>query len=239
MEYAAAKSCALPNWTAATYNIVYCVRMAMMLARTLPAALAFTLGCSLAHADIYTWIDKSGTINVSNLPPPDGVRVTKVMHESPKKVASSDSGGDPASPDVQALSDRVRQLEQEVDLARRQPPPPPPPYPVAPYPAVQAPPPVVQYPSVQYQVVEMPPMQQYGGYGPSGGNGWNAGCDPSWWTADCVGWWAPGFYPSTIVVVNAPGFRRPFLHNGQFPPHGGRFPMQKTGQAPNTRMHRG
>jgi len=214
------------------------VRMAMMLARVLPAALALTLGCSLAHADIYTWTDKSGTINVSNLPPPDGVKVTNVMHESPKKVASNDSGGDPPSPDVQALTDRVRQLEQEVDLARRQPPPPPP-YPVAPYPAVQAPPPVVQYPSVQYQIVEMPPTQ-YGGYGPNGGNyGWNAGCDPDWW-GSCGGWWGPGFYPSTIVVVNAPGFRRPFPpHAGQFPPHGGRFPMQSTSQAPNTRMHRG
>ena len=202
----------------------------MMLARILPAALALTLGCSLAHADIYTWIDKSGTINVSNLPPPEDVRVTNVMHESPKKVASGDSGGDPASPDVQLLADRVRQLEQEVELARRQPPPPPP-YPVAPYPAVQAPPPVVQYPSVQYQIVEIPSMQ-YGGYGPPGGNyAWNAGCDPSWW-GDCGGWWGPGFYPSTVVVVNAPGFRRPF------PPHGGRFPIQRTGQAP-TRMHRG
>src|SRR5689334_22941462 len=37
----------------------------------------------LARAEIYTWIDASGVTNVSNLPPPDGAKVTKVQHAPP------------------------------------------------------------------------------------------------------------------------------------------------------------
>ena len=48
----------------------------MMLTRFLnaglPAVLAWTLALQPAHADIYTWVDASGTINMSNLQPPSG-----------------------------------------------------------------------------------------------------------------------------------------------------------------------
>ena len=66
----------------------------MMLTRllrvSLPAILAATFGLQLAHADIYTWVDASGSINVSNLAPPDGVRAASVMHESAPATATSD-----------------------------------------------------------------------------------------------------------------------------------------------------
>ena len=200
----------------------------MMLARIFPTALALTLACPLgiepAHADIYTWIDKSGSINVSNLPPPDDVKVTNVMHEAPKP-APRDASGDSPSPDLQLLAERVRQLEQEVEFAKRQPPPMP--YPIAQpppmaYPVV--PPPTVQYSSVQYQIIESPTPS--GGYaGPA-----NYGCDPGW---DCGTWWGPGFYPPAVVVVGVPGFVRPFSPRG-----GPRFPMQKPGRVQGG-IHRG
>jgi len=196
----------------------------MTLARTLPAALALVLVCPCgigpAHADIYTWIDKSGTINVSNLSPPEGVKVTKVMHETPRS-ASIDASGDSPPSDVQMLAERVRQLEQEIDLAKRQAPPP------MPYPVVQSPPvtypvvpsPPVQYSTVQYQIVESPAPYggSYGGYGAPA----NYGCDPTGW--DCGSWWGPGFYPPAVVFVGVPGFVRP-IHGGH------RFPMQKPGR---------
>jgi len=188
------------------------------LLRTISAsALALAVGLPAAQADIYTWVDKSGSINVSNLPPPDDVQVTKVLHEAPKPPPVRDAADDPPAPtDVQVLAERVRQLEQEVDLARRQGPPPPMAYPV-----VQAPP-VVQYPpSVQYQVVEMP-QPQYASYAPAPANygwnsGWNSGCDPTSW--DCGNWWAPGFYWPPVIVVSAPNFHRPFAPRGK--PGGG------------------
>jgi hypothetical protein len=40
----------------------------------------------VAPTDIYTWVDARGTVNVSNLPPPENVRVTKVTHGSPQAV---------------------------------------------------------------------------------------------------------------------------------------------------------
>ena len=191
-----------------------------MLLRTISTALALMLACplgiGLAHADIYTWIDKSGTINVSNLSPPDGVEVTNVTRESPPRKS-----GDADSPDVQTLAERVRQLEQELDFAKRQPPPP------MPYPVVQAPPmsyPVVppppdQYSPVQYQIIEAPAASN--GYGGPA----NYGCDPTGW--QCGSWWGPGFYPPAVVFVGAPFFR-PFPPHG----HGGRGSMPKPGQLP-------
>jgi len=200
----------------------------MTLARTFPIALAATLACPLGtepvYADIYTWVDKSGTINVSNLPPPDGVQLTNVMREAPKPGSRDPSGDSPPS-DVQLLAERVRQLEQEVELAKRQPPPMP--YPVVQPPPVTypvVPPPTVQYSSVQYQIIESP--MPLGGYGAPA----NYGCDPESW--DCGTWWAPGFYPPAVVFVGAPGLGRPFF------PHGPRFPMHKPGRV-QVGMHRG
>jgi len=159
----------------------------------LPVALAGAFGLQTARADIYTWVDASGSINVSNLAPPDGVRVTKILHAS---APSGATGDEPArettrQAEMRALAERVRQLEDEVELARRQVPPPVDYRPVAL-------PPVVQYivnsppPLTQYAVVEAPPT--------------NTWCDPTW--LGCGLAWGPAFYPSSVFVLRAPNFRR-------------------------------
>ena len=162
-----------------------------LLRAALPAVLAGTFGLQLAHADIYTWVDASGGVNVSNLDPPEGVRVTNVIHASAPKIATRD---DTRQAEVLALAERVRQLEDEVEHAKRQAPP------QVEYRAIPAPP-SMQYapPPVQYAVDVAPP---------------STGCDLAW--MDCALWWGPGIYPATVVVLRAPNFHR--FH----PVHGGR-----------------
>src|SRR5215471_16772237 len=95
--------------------------MLALLRIAFPIALAATFGLRSAHADIYTWVDSSGALNVSNLTPPDDARVLKVVHTDDAAARKSET---------QALADRVKQLEDEVAMATRQPPPsyaPPPP----------------------------------------------------------------------------------------------------------------
>jgi len=177
-----------------------------MLDGTLRAALPATLALAFAlpaHADIYTWVDAAGTTNVSNLAPPDGVRVTKVQRALPAEVVAREDAAREAArqAETRALADRVRQLESDAARA------PPPDY------RPPAPPPVIQY------IVEapQPPMQQsveitapaYGGYG-YGGYGYGGyGCDPSWF-----GCWWPGFYPASVIVVGAssPHQNHPMQH---------------------------
>jgi hypothetical protein len=79
---------------------------------TLPALLAGTFGLEPAHADLYTWVDASGGVNVSNLAPPEGVRITNVIPASP--TATHDAREAVRSAEVDALTKRVRQLEDEV-----------------------------------------------------------------------------------------------------------------------------
>jgi hypothetical protein len=187
--------------------------LAPALRLALAAALAGTLGLRSAHADIYTWVDASGSINVSNLTPPDDVRVIKVTHESARPAASDEGAGDAAS--RQALAERVRQLEREVELSRR-PVPPPADYAPAPAYAPMPAPPTVQY-NVQYIVEAPQPPMQYAAndYPPAYSNG----CDSTW--ANCGFGWNPGFYPSSFVVLQQPNFRRvrPSPHGRPFVPH--------------------
>jgi hypothetical protein len=181
-----------------------------LLRASLPAILAGTLGLQLAHADIYTWVDASGSINVSNLAPPDGVRVASVMHESaPAAAARAEATREAArQAEVQALAERVRQLE-DIELAKGQAPPP------VDYRAI--PPPVIQYvvvpPPAQYAVNPAPPV--------------NPGCDPGWF--DCGLWGIPGIYPTTVVVLRAPNFRH--FHPGR---GGHQFVAQPPMRAPGT-----
>jgi len=175
----------------------------MMLIRVLRVALPIALGGAFglqhAHADIYTWVDASGSINVSNLAPPDGVRVTNIMRASPPVATGDETARAAASQaKTQALEDRVRQLENEVELSRRQVPPP------VEYGTIPVPP-VVQY------IVEPPPVfVQYAVSEPPPANNW---CDAS---LNCGFAWAPGFYPVSVVVLRAPTFQH-FR-----PAHGGR-----------------
>lgn len=157
----------------------------------LAAALGCVMGIPAARADIYTWTDATGRVNISNLAPPEGVRVTSVLHEAPKPAARSQPPIETApQPDAQALADRVRQLEWDLELARRQPPPTVI-YAAAP-PQPQYPPqPIPQY-SYNY---EPPPAPSYG-----------YGCDPSW--LGCGFAWSPWAYPANIVVLRTPGFHR-------------------------------
>jgi len=62
-------------------------------------------------------VDASGGINVSNLAPPEGVRITNVIVASAPKTMPRDDAAREAARDakVQALAERVRQLENQVE----------------------------------------------------------------------------------------------------------------------------
>ena len=173
--------------------------MLRLLRAALPAILAGTLGLQLAHADIYTWVDASGAINVSTIAPPDGVRVTSILRASAPAPAARDDAARQAEVEIRAQ--RVRQLEYENELARREVPP------QVVYPAIPPP------PMMQYLVDPAPPPVQYAvnvvNMAPSA----SGGCDPTW--INCGPWWVPGFYPTSVVVLRAPSFRRsPPVHGG-------------------------
>ena len=166
---------------------------------SLPAALAGALCVQPAQADIYTWVDASGTINVSNLAPPDGVSVTHVVHTTAPATAPVDPAAHDAQ--VQALMQRVGELEDAVVSAQRQVAPPMP-YPVIP-----------QAPLVEYVVNVAPPVP-YEASAPAPSP--TAGCDPSW--MDCGQGWVPAFYPifypTGLAVLHPPYFLRPRPING-------------------------
>jgi hypothetical protein len=154
-----------------------------------------------ARADVFTWVDKSGSINVSNIAPPDGVNVTKVVHTTPEEVAAREAAAREAArqAEVQALAERVRQLEGQVQLASMAPPP-------MQYRPAPAPPPLPP-PMVQYVADPTPPMQ-YASYGaPSS----SYGCDG--WQFDCGMWGGYGYYLPSVVVVRAPFRRQPPFHD--------------------------
>jgi Domain of unknown function (DUF4124) len=159
--------------------------MFAFLRMALPVAIAATFGLRCAHADIYTWVDASGALNVSNLTPPDDARVLKIVH-------SNDDAA--RKPETQALTERVRQLEDEVEKTKQLPPP----MPYAPPPVMYAPP---APPIVQYIVQPAPPVVQYVVSEPAPAYG---ACDASWY--GCNFGWGPAFYPSGIVVLNGANF---------------------------------
>ena len=104
------------------------------------------------HADMYVWTDKAGVTNISNLPPPEGMRIVSVTHSAPKDPAQEAAFREAArQAEMRALNERVQQLQAAVEQARREPPAPivvqqapaPPP---APYIVVVSPPPAPAYP---------------------------------------------------------------------------------------------
>ena len=118
--------------------------------RAVPLLLAGALAVPLAHADVYTWTDHSGRLNVSNIAPPEDVHVLSVVHEDPPKARPKPA---PARDvEVQALTERVAQLEDQVDRAKQQPALPPVVYRPAP-----SPPPV----QVNVTVMPSPPANPY------------------------------------------------------------------------------
>jgi len=166
-----------------------------LLRTALPVLVASTPGLQLAHADIYTWADASGVINVSNLSPPDGVRVISVARTAPEAAGARENAAREAArrAETQALEERVRQLESEA-AARRQPPP------QVIYPTIPAAPPM------QYWSEPAPTSVQYVSIAAS--PAYNQTCDPGW--LGCSLGWYPGFYPSVVYVRDVRG--RDFRH---------------------------
>ncbi len=81
----------------------------------------------LARADIYTWVDARGIVNYSDNPPPKGVQAIGVVRDIALRNAAP---ADPAAAreaaqqaEMQAMAERIRMLEREVDQAGRQAPP--------------------------------------------------------------------------------------------------------------------
>lgn len=141
-----------------------------------------------AHADIYTWVDSSGKVNLSNQPPPEGARVTNVYREDPAVHASAEAARAAAQrAELKALNDRVTQLERDLDAANERPPPAPVVYTLpAPAPA--------PYPSVVAQTIVVPSSPAYGD------------CPNPW--ANCLSPGNFGFYPGSIVLVSPPASHR-------------------------------
>ena len=162
-----------------------------LLRTVLPLLLASAWGLQPARADIYTWADASGSVNVSNLAPPQSARVISVTHTSAADAARESAARDAASrAETLALEERVRQLEADAE-ARRQAPP------QVVYRDIPAPP-------VQYRIDPAPPPVQYSVY--SSPPAYTMGCDPGW--MDCGLGWFPNFYSTGVVFVRAPTFRR-------------------------------
>jgi len=175
-------------------------------ARFFPIVLATLVGLALsvppARADIYTWTDANGRVNISNLAPPDGVKVTSIVRETPQPLVPMPLAvGSAPQPDLQALNDRLRQLELEVELAKRQTP-----------------------PTIVYASATAQPPVQYA-YPPDGapapdygyGNAYGYGCDPSWFGCGLGYGYAPFWYLPSIVVVRTSGFHQRDFGRGRYP----------------------
>jgi hypothetical protein len=138
------------------------------------------LAPAVASAEIYGWVDPSGDVTYSNLPPPKNARVFDVIKEDPPASPQAQAAAEAAHRrQMDALNDRVRQLESEIQLQRQ----------------VAAAPP---YP---------PPGPYSSDYGPSysAGPSYGAACDPQYY--DCNLWDGPAYW-SVGIAPWAYGFRR-------------------------------
>jgi hypothetical protein len=76
---------------------------------------------SIAAAEIYAWIDPSGDVTYSNLPPPKNARVFDVIRETPPPTAQEQAAAEAAhQAQMRVLNDKVQQLEQELQQTRWQ-----------------------------------------------------------------------------------------------------------------------
>jgi hypothetical protein len=136
------------------------------------------LAPSLASAEIYAWVDANGEVTYGNLPPPKNARVFEVINETPPPSPQSQAAAEAAHrAEMQALNNRLQQLEQELQRSRYQAAAPAP-YPMAAPPAYYPPPEYASAPS-------------YGG------------CDSDFY--DCSSWDGPIYY--TVGVAPTWGFR--------------------------------
>lgn len=178
--------------------------MARQLSRAL-ALLVCALGLPCAYADVYTWVDASGNVNVSNLTPPEDARITSVIPTLQKTAAQVEADREAARrAEILVLNERVSRLQEEVEQARRQAPPigygyaPPPPMP---YMA----PPAPQYSNW------VPPDVSYAMDAPAQ---WSIDCS---WPNYCGGGWGAWGYPAPIVVIGGGDFRRGGPRRGERP----------------------
>jgi uncharacterized protein DUF4124 len=158
-------------------------------------ALACVLAAApCANADVYTFVDAKGRLNVSNIEPPDDARVTSVVRAKPARAPDSADEARAAAEEarraaeVARLARRVQELEDQIDAERRAssaPPPPPVVYPVF----APAPVNVTAQAIVEYTPPSFPAM--------------NYGCDPSW--LGCSLWWSA----PVVFIGSAPRHSRP------------------------------
>jgi len=150
-----------------------------------------------ASAEIYAWVDPSGAVTYSNLPPPKDARVIEVIQDIPAPSPQSQAAAEAAHrSEMQALNERVQQVERELQQSRMPAPPPPMPYPSAAPPSYGPPP----------------------GYGPVASYG--PGCDPEYY--DCSSWDGPVYY-TVGALPYWPYYRQRGFHHDGFS-HGDRFP---------------
>jgi hypothetical protein len=151
---------------------------------------AAALATQAAYADIFTWTDPSGRLNISNVEPPKDAQARRIVQEAAPRAATKPDP--PAQPsEVEALKERVADLESEIDRARQASATPPPAPVVVVAPVVVAPPPQPAAPAVAYA----PPPDV-------------APCDPLMFGCPAFG------YPVNVVVVRTPRFHR-FRHAGR------------------------
>jgi len=141
-----------------------------------------------AYADIFTWVDKDGITNVSNMPPPEDVRVTKVARTAPRDAARDAAA---RQSEMRALRERVDELSKEVELSRNDGMPPP----YAPAPVMAfSPPAAPPAPTVVVTVINQPAQPQQPEIAPSA-------CD---YTLGGCGSYFPGY------TYYAPPYQRGF-----------------------------
>ena len=175
------------------------MKLALLCGRLAALFVAFPLAAFplLASATIYKWTDEHGTTVYSNREPSAEAKVSNVQvalqDERPPAVA-------PTPDDANALQNRIRSLEQQVQsLQQNQAPA---------YAPPQQPPPVSYYPPPDYY----PPQQSY----------------PSDYYSSMYGYGYPyyPYYPSYIVVTGR-RFVRPVhpIHHGFVASRPGAHPM--------------
>ena len=138
-----------------------------------------------AAADVYTWVDAKGNVNVSNLKPPAGVRITNVAREDPEAAARAEAARTAArDTEMRKLSDRVAELERGADDASSRGPPPP----------FYGPPPAPPQ-LTQLIVTVMPPdpVPAAPAYAPY------ASCG----AFDCLAPWGIGYYGVPVAVIGS------------------------------------
>ena len=177
----------------------------------------------LAQADVYTWVDSAGLTNVSNLAPPEGVRIRSIVRERPASAADLAAREARQRAELAALEEQVRNLQADVEATRQ--------------------PRVAEQPAapVVYNIITVSPTPAavpdfvaapvaYADATPAPAYG----CVPSW--AGCATWW-PGFATSTVVVSSGRGRRfDPLVHGHRFhsPPPCVRGPFDFPSSLPAT-----